>query len=157
MPLPLMFSKLRNLQIKIDIKNFLHLFVTLTVCIRREDPGVKSRICAPYPQGVVKGDLKGWFLGITVLKEWPRVGAWTGTLKNLTKCLWRWEPDRMFNFFNLPAHLLAVTYITEISLNVTLKNQSQSLSLRPYALSVVCNRIIHEWTYGSKLKDTYNQ
>ena len=34
-----------------------------------------------------------------------------------------WEPDRRFNFFfNPPAHLCAVTYMTEISLNVTLNN-----------------------------------
>ena len=46
-----------------------------------------------------------------------RVGSWTGTLKNPTKCLWRWEPDRRFNF------LCAVTYITEISLHVTLSKK----------------------------------
>ena len=32
----------------------------------REDPGFKSRMCPPYPQRVVKGDLMGRFLGITV-------------------------------------------------------------------------------------------
>ena len=48
----------------------------------------------------------------------------TGTLKNPTKCLWRWEPDRRSNFFfNPPAHLCAVTYMTEMSLIVTLNNQ----------------------------------
>ena len=41
----------------------------------------KSRMCPPYPQRVVKGDEMGRFLGITVLKGWTRVGAWTGTLK----------------------------------------------------------------------------
>ena len=31
--------------------------------------------------------------------------CWTGTLKNPTKCLWRWEPDRRYNFFfSPPAH-----------------------------------------------------
>ena len=60
---------------------------------------------------------------------WPSVYAWTGTLKNPTKCLWRWEPDCRFNFFfNLPAHLRAVTCITEISLHVTISNQSLSLN-----------------------------
>ena len=29
----------------------------------------------------------------------------TGTLKNPTKCLWRLEPDRRYNFFSPPAHL----------------------------------------------------
>ena len=38
-------------------------------------------------------------------KGWPRVGAWTVALKNPTKCLWRWEPDRRYNFFSPPAHL----------------------------------------------------
>ena len=42
---------------------------------------------------------------------------------------WRWEPDRKFNFFNPPVHQCAVTYITEISLHVTLNNQSHSLAI----------------------------
>ena len=51
-------------------------------------------------------------------------------LKNLTKCLWRWEPDRRFNFFlSPPAHLCAVTYITQISLHVTFNNNILSLEL----------------------------
>ena len=66
----------------------------------------------------------GRCVGITVWKGWSRVGARTGTLKNPTKCLWRWEPDRRSNFFfNPPAHLCAVTYMTEIFLIVTLNNQ----------------------------------
>ena len=50
------------------------------------------------------------------------------TLKNPTKCLWRWEPDRRSNyfFFSPPAHLFAVTCMTEISLIVTLNNQFTS-------------------------------
>ena len=28
--------------------------------------------------------------------------CWTGTLKNPAKCLWRWEPDRRYNFFFSP-------------------------------------------------------
>ena len=46
----------------------------------------------------------------------------TGMLKNPTKCLWRWEPDCRSNFFSPPAHLCAVTYITEISLHATSSN-----------------------------------
>ena len=58
---------------------------------------------------------------------WSRVGARTGTLKNPTKCLWRWEPDRRsYFFFSPPAHLCAVTYMTEISLIVTLNKQFNS-------------------------------
>ena len=54
--------------------------------------------------------------------------AWTGTLKNHTKCLWRLEPDRGCNyfFFSPPAHLCAVTCMTEILLIVTLNNQFTS-------------------------------
>ena len=60
-------------------------------------------------------------------KGGPRVGARTGTLKNPTKCLWRWEPDCRSNFFfSPPAHLCAVTCMTEISLIVTLNNQFTS-------------------------------
>ena len=58
----------------------------------------------------------------------PRVGAWAGPLKNPTKCIWRWKPDRRSNFFSPPSHLCGVKYITEISLNVTF-NQSRSFSL----------------------------
>ena len=40
------------------------------------------------------------------------------------QCLWRWEPDRRsYFFFSPPAHLCAVTYMTEISLIVTLNKQ----------------------------------
>ena len=60
---------------------------------------------------------------------WCFGGVLTGTLKNPTKCLWRWEPDRRSNFFIPPAHLCAVTYITEISLHVTLSNRSNSNSI----------------------------
>ena len=61
---------------------------------------------------------------------WSRVGAGTGTLKNPTKCLWRWEPDRRsYFFFSPPAPLCAVTYMTEISLIVTLNKQFNSTQL----------------------------
>ena len=69
----------------------------------------------------------GRCVGITVSKGWSRVGARTDTLKNPTKCLWRWEPDRRsYFFFSPPAHLCAVTYMAEISLLVTLNNQFTS-------------------------------
>ena len=42
-----------------------------------------------------------------------------------------WEPDRTYNFFfSPPAHLCAVTYMTEISLIVTLNNQFNSTQLQ---------------------------
>ena len=96
--------------------------------IPREGPGVKSRMCPPYPQRDRKRRLLKWG-GVSespYKKGWSRVVAETGTLKNPTKCLWRWEPDRRSNFFNPPAHLCAVTYMTEISLIVTLNNQFTS-------------------------------
>ena len=44
--------------------------------------------------------------------------------------LWRWEPDRRsYFFFSPPAHLCAVTYMTEISLIVTLNKQFNSIQL----------------------------
>ena len=46
-----------------------------------------------------------------------------GTLKNHTKCPWRWVPDRRSNFFSPPAHLCAAICMTELSLIVTLNNQ----------------------------------
>ena len=64
-----------------------------------------------------------------------RVGAWTGTLKNPMKCLWRLEPDRRSNFFSPSAHLCAVTYMTEISLIVTLNNLFNSVQRLPKKLN----------------------
>ena len=61
--------------------------------------------------------------------------AWTGTLKNPTKSPWRWEPDSRPNFFSPPAHLCAVTYITEMSLHVTLSNKSHFIL---YILLLLC-------------------
>ena len=103
------------------------------------------RIGSPYPQRVVKDEYMGRFLEITV-KTVARIGAWR---ENPTKCLWRWEPDRRFNFFfNLPVHLCVVTYITEISLHVTLSNQSLSLTHSP-TLNWNCHLLCHEkvWSW----------
>ena len=41
-----------------------------------------------------------------------------------------WEPDRRSNFSSPPAQLCAVTYMTEISLIVTLNNQFNSTQLK---------------------------
>ena len=95
------------------------------------------RIGLQYPQHVVKGDLMGRFLGITVKRVAP-CRYLDGDLK---------EPYEMSmalgaklqtsNFlFSPPAHLCAVTYITEISLHVTLSNQSHSLSQTFFFLTV---------------------
>ena len=34
-----------------------------------------------------------------------------GTLRNYAKGLWRWEPDRRYNFFSPPAHLCRHIYL----------------------------------------------
>ena len=94
--------------------------------------GVKSRMCPPYPQRDRKRRLNGAVCRNHRIKRVVRVGARTGTLKNPTKCLWRWEPDRWSNFFfSPPAHLCAVTYMTEISLIVTLNNHFNSTQTQP--------------------------
>ena len=80
-------------------------------------------MCPPYPQRDRKRRLNGAVSRNNRIKGWSRVGARMGMLKNPTKCLWRWEPDRRSNFFSPPAHLCAVTYMTEISLIVTFNNQ----------------------------------
>ena len=63
------------------------------------------------------------FLGITIKRVVP-CRCLDGHVKEPQEMSMAWEPDRWFNFlFRPPAqlHVCAVTYITEISLNVTLK------------------------------------
>ena len=65
----------------------------------------------------------GRFLGITVKRVVP-CRCLDGHVKEPHEMSMAWEPGRRFNFFfSLPAqlHVCAVTYITEMSLNVTLK------------------------------------
>ena len=71
----------------------------------------------------------GRFLGITVKRGIP-CRCLDGHVKEPYEMSMAWEPDRRFNFFfGPPAHLCAVTYLTEISLNVTLNNHIHSHSL----------------------------
>ena len=58
----------------------------------------RAGIGPPYPHARRKRDIK---TGL------PSVSAWTGTLKNPTKYLWRLVSDRRSNFFSPPAHLCA--------------------------------------------------
>ena len=89
----------------------------------------KILMCPPYPQCVVKGNYISRYNRIKRVAP-GRVGDWTGTLKNPSKCLWLWEPDRRSNFFfSPPAHLCAVTYMTDISFIVTLIKQPIHLNL----------------------------
>ena len=49
-----------------------------------------------------------------------------------------WEPDRRYNFFfSPPAHLCAVTYMTEISLIVTLNNQFTGITIDLFVVHYV--------------------
>ena len=64
-------------------------------------------MCPPYPQRDRKRRLNG-----AVCRN-----------HRIKRVVPRWEPDRRSNFFSPPAHLCAVTYMTEISLIVTLNNQ----------------------------------
>ena len=101
-------------------------------------------MCRPYPQRVVNGDYMGAVSRNNCIKKgWSRVGAWTGTLLNFTKCIWLFEPDRSSNFFSLPAYLCAVTCMTKISLIVTLNNKCTSYH-RKLFVSVVCIFLIFD-------------
>ena len=97
---------------------------------------MRNRFSGRITMCVVKGV---WNWTASRNNRGPRVGAWTGKLKNPKKCL-ALEPDRRSNFsFSPLAHLLllqdygitsvhwcllcAVTCITEISLNVALSNK----------------------------------
>ena len=69
----------------------------------------------------------GRFFGITTKRVVP-CQCLDGLVKEPHEMSMAWEPDRRFNFFfSLPAqlHVCAVTYITENSLNVTLKFTEQ--------------------------------
>ena len=73
------------------------------------------------------------------------------SLKMLTKCLWRWEPDRRYNFFfSPPEHLCAVTYITGISLHVTLN--TNTLTHSHANVQTVC----HKFHCFTKCLEIYN-
>ena len=74
---------------------------------------------------------------------------WTSTLKKPTQCLWHWEPDRRFNYFNPSAHVFAVTYITEISLHVTLCNSLTHLQL---LVSLCVCHTLTLWTWWETIE-----
>ena len=92
--------------------------------------GDKSRICPPYPQHDRKRRLNGAVSRNNRIKRLAPCRCLDGHVKEPYEMSMAWEPDRRSNFFfNPPAHLCAVTYITEISFHVTLNNQSHSLTL----------------------------
>ena len=67
----------------------LYIFMRKNVKSASMSCNLHALIGPPYPHArhVVKRDSNGF-----PYKGWCRVGAWTGTLKNLTKSLWRWGP-----------------------------------------------------------------
>ena len=70
----------------------------------------------------------GRFIEITV-KRMALYRCLDGHVEEPYEMCLAWEPDRRSNFFSSPpAHLCAVTCLTEISLHVTLSNQSYSLT-----------------------------
>ena len=64
----------------------------------------------------------GRFFGYNRKKVGPVSVLGLARLRTL-RMLMAWNPDRRSNFFSSPAHLCAVIYITEISLNVMLSKQ----------------------------------
>ena len=97
----------------------------------------------------------GQFLGITV-KRVARFGAWTGTLKYPTKCLWRWESYLRSNFF-----FSAFTYITEISLHDLKQPISLTMSCQLCHFHSGCNlsdRTLKTWrfTFSYKCSKMWN-
>ena len=52
----------------------------------------------------------GWFVEMTV-KGYRRVGAWTGTLNNPTKCLWRGNPTVGTTSSSVRLHIYAPSHI----------------------------------------------
>ena len=77
---------------------------------------------------IVKATKMGRYLGITVKRGIP-CRCLDGHVKEPYEMSMALEPDRRFNFFfSPPAHLCAVTYMTEISLNVTLNYHIHSLT-----------------------------
>ena len=94
--------------------------------IPREGPRGLSREYPPYPL-CRKRRLIGALCRNHRIERLVPCRCLDGHVKvlNPAKCLWRWEPDRRY-FFSPPAHLCAVTCMTEISLIVPLNNQFTS-------------------------------
>ena len=87
-------------------------------------PGFKSRMCPPYPKRDRKRRLNGAVCRNHRIKRLVPCRCFNGHVKEPYEMSTAWEPDRRSNFFFIPpAHLCAVTYMTEISLIVTLNNQ----------------------------------
>ena len=78
--------------------------------------GVKWRMCPPYPERDRKSRRIGAMCRNHRIKRVVLCRCLDGHVKEPYEISMAWEPDRRSNFFfSLPAHLCAVTYMTEIS------------------------------------------
>ena len=92
-------------------------------------------MCPPYPQRDRKRRLNGAVCRNHRIKRVVPCRCMDKHVKEPYEMSMAWEPDRRSNFFfSPPAHLCAVTYMTEISLIVTLNNQFNSST----QLNVMC-------------------
>ena len=110
-------------------------------------PGGLSRECAPpYPQRDRKRRLNGAVCRNHRIKRLVPCRCYDWHVKEPYEMSMAWEPDRRSNsFFSPPAHLCAVTYMTEISLIVTLNNQfthTHSHKLKSRLTSIIRNSFI---------------
>ena len=81
-------------------------------------------MCPPYPKRDRKRRLNGAVCRNHRIKRVVPCRCYDGHVKEPYEMSMAWEPDGRSNFFfSPPAHLCAVTYMTEISLIVTLNNQ----------------------------------
>ena len=118
--LPCLAMSLLDFSPRIPLGTFLILPFTYGRAPNAIPPGVKSRMCPPYPQR----DRKRRLIGAVCRNRIKRVvpcRCLDGHVKEPYEMSMAWEPDRRSNvFFSPPAHLCAVTCMTEISLIVTL-------------------------------------
>ena len=70
-----------------------------------EDAGLQVENTSSVPPACHKRRLTGAVCRNHRIKRVVPCRCRTGILKNPAKCLWRWEPDRRYNFVNPPAHL----------------------------------------------------
>ena len=86
----------------------------------------------------------GRFLGIIVKRLAP-CRYLNGHVKEPYEMSMAWEPDCRSNFLSPPAHLCAVTCITEISSNVTLSNQSTHPRMRCLIREIVVYLLVERY------------
>ena len=123
--------------------------------LRARGGGGKSRMCPPYPQCVVKGDSigRGAVCRNHRIKRLVPCRCLDGHVKEPYEMSMALGADHRSNFFfNSPAHLCAVTYMTEISFHVTLNNQFNSTQIQ-----VSLYFVLHFYFAGYTNKAPYNK